>query len=161
MDARSPSRIYFDRLVTPRRSLTRTGVILLMVPFAVVNLAFGVLMYLEGAVVVPVFLGLDVAGLGLALWLNFREGRRGERVRVSAEEISVARVDPPRSTEVWRSATAFTHVELHDPGRHASRLSLSTRGQELVLGARLSPVERETFARDLEAAVQAARAERW
>jgi uncharacterized membrane protein len=52
-------------------------------------------------------------------------------------------------------------VEVKDPGKHASRLSLATRGQELVLGARLSPVEREVFARDLEAAVKAARAERW
>lgn len=161
MGAASPSRLYLDRVVTPKRSLSRMGVILLMVPFAVVNVLFGALMYVKGATVVPVFLGLDVAALGLALWLNFREGRRGERVTVSAEEIAVARVDPPKSKEVWRSATAFTRVEFKDPGRHASRLSLATRGQELTLGARLSPVEREAFARDLEAAVKAARAERW
>ncbi|NEX93349.1 DUF2244 domain-containing protein [Caulobacter sp. 17J65-9] len=161
MEAVSPHRLYFDRLVTPKRSLSRLGVILLMVPFAVVNVFFGALMYAKGAVVVPVFLGLDVAGLALALWMNFREGKRGERVVVSADEISVAKVDPPRSREVWRSSTAFTRVELKDPGKHASRLSLATRGQELVLGARLSPVEREAFAHDLEAAVKAARSERW
>lgn len=154
-------RLYLDAELRPRRSLSKRGVVLLMVPLVFVNLVFATFFLVLGAHLVPPFLGLDVMAMGLALWLSFRAARRVERVSVTADEIRVTRAQGQRLRTVWRSPTAFTRVEVDQPGRHAGRLGLSSKGERLTLAAALAPAERERFAHELEAAVAAARAERW
>jgi uncharacterized membrane protein len=157
----SPPPLFLDAAIRPRRSLSRRGVMLLMIPFVLVNLIFATFFLVIGGAFVPPFLGLDVLGLGLALWFNFRSARRIERVRVSAEEIAVTRERGDRIERVWASAPVFTRVELSHPGRHASRLRLQSKGKGVVLAASLSPEEREKFAAELRNALEAARAARW
>jgi uncharacterized membrane protein len=162
MDAASaPPRLYMDAALQPRRSLSKRGVILLMAPFVAVNLVFAVFFLVVGAALIPPFLGLDVLALGLALLASFRSARTVERVRVSADEIRVTREHGGSVRTLWTSATAFTRVDLEQPGRHAVRLRLSSKGAGVTLARALSPEERERFAGELEAAVRAARAERW
>ncbi|HYF23701.1 MAG TPA: DUF2244 domain-containing protein [Caulobacteraceae bacterium] len=161
MDAAPAPRLYMDRLVRPTRSLSRQGVILLLAPFAFVNLAFGVMWHIAGAALVPVFLGLDVLLLSLALWANFQAAKSGERVRVSADEISVAWETPRSRRTLWTSATAFTRVDLLDAEKHGARVRLSSKGATATVAAALSPRERAAFARALQEAVRDARAERW
>jgi uncharacterized membrane protein len=158
----APNRhVYLDAAIRARRSLSRKGVMLIMIPVALVNLLFAAFFTLIGGAFVPPFLGLDVIGLAIAFWFSFRKAARIERVRVTADEISVTREDDDHRTLVWTSAPAFTRVDLDHPGRHASRLRLSSKGKGLTLAAAVSPGEREQFAEALQAAVKAARAERW
>ncbi|MBS0295701.1 MAG: DUF2244 domain-containing protein [Proteobacteria bacterium] len=154
-------RLYLDMTIRARRSLSRKGVMLIMIPVAFVNLVFASFFVLIGGAFVPPFLGLDVIGLAIAFWLSFRATDRAERVRVSADEIKVTRERPGAVDTVWTSAPAFTRVELDHPGRHASRLRLSSKGKGLTLASAVSPGEREQVAQALEDAVRAARAERW
>jgi uncharacterized membrane protein len=160
-DAAGP--LYLDAALQPRRSLSKRGVILLMAPFVFVNLVFGTVVWTLGGALVPPFLFLDVIGVGLGLWVSFRSARRIERVRVSADEIVVTREADGRPSPgpVWRSAPAFTRVEIDHPGRHASRVRLRCKGRGLELGAGLAPGERARFAETLQAALAAARSERW
>src|SRR3569833_3952322 len=154
-------RLYMDTVIRARRSLSRKGVMLIMIPVALVNLLFASFFVLIGGAFVPPFLGLDVIGLAIAFWLSFRATDRIERVRVSADEIRVTRERNGVVDMLWISAPAFTRVELAHPGRHASRLRLWSKGAGLTLASAVSPAEREQFAEALERAVPAARAERW
>ncbi|HEY3814391.1 MAG TPA: DUF2244 domain-containing protein [Caulobacteraceae bacterium] len=154
-------RLYLDAALRPRRSMSPRAVVLLMAPVLAVNVIFAVVFTLMGGAFVPPFLGLDVLGLGLAFWLNFRAARRIERIRVTADAIEVTRETPKQTRRVWRSAPVFTRIELSHPGRHASRLRLFCKGKGVTLGAALAPAEREAFAERLKSAVSAAKAERW
>jgi uncharacterized membrane protein len=157
----STAPVYLDAAIQPRRSLSKRGVVLLMVPLVLVNLIFAAFFLAIGGAFVPPFLGLDVIGVAIALWVSFRQARRIERVRVAADEIAVTREADGRVERVWASAPVFTRVELTHPGRHASRLRLASKGKGVTLASALSPQEREAFAEQLNGALAAARAARW
>lgn len=159
MDA--PARLYLDAELAPTRSLSRGGFAWLVIIFGTFNLALATLFKIAGAPFVPIFLGLDVLGLVLAFQLSYRSARQTERVSVTADEIRVTRRTPRSSRTIWTSATAFTRVELEHPDAHEARVRLFSKGRDLTLAAALSPRERAAFARELQAAVSAARAERW
>jgi uncharacterized membrane protein len=157
----APARLYLDAALAPRRSLSRRGFAILVIVFGAFSLALAGMFKIAGAPFVPIFLGLDALGLFIAFHLSYRGARQVERVRVSADEITVSRETPRSRRTVWTSATAFTRVELVEPDDHGARVSLHSKGRGLTLAAALSPKERVDFARELEAAVAAARAERW
>lgn len=154
------AELYMDTEIRPRRSLTRAGVMAIMIPVAAVNVLFAAFFLLIGGAFVPPFLGLDVIALALAFWLSFRSAAGCERVRISADKVRVTREDDHQRQLVWDTPTAFTRVEMDHPGRHASRLRLSCSGRNLVLAAGLSPAEREQLKVDLETAIRRARAAR-
>jgi uncharacterized membrane protein len=162
MDARTPSPpFHLDVELRPHRSLSPRGALLLLVPLAAVNLGFAAFFLVLGAPIVPPFLGLDVAAVALALWLSFRSARSVEQVRVTADILQVARGRSGRTRTVWTSPTLFTRVDILEPGKHAVRVRLSCKGRQLDVGNAMSPVEREAFGQDLQAALRSARGERW
>jgi len=112
-----------------------------------------------GAVVVPLFLGLDLAAVTAAFLISNAAARRVERVRVTARAIQVSHETPRSRRVVWESPTAFTRVAVQTEDDEV-RLSLALSGRELALAQALSPSERAAFAEALRAAVQQARAER-
>lgn len=162
MDAITPApKLHLDAELRPHRSLSTRGAALLLIPIAFVNLVFAVFFFVLRAPFVPPFLGLDVLAMCFALGASFRAARAVERVRVSADEITVLRERGGRAWSVWASPTAFTRVDVLEPGRHAVCVRLACRGQEIALGSALGPMQREAFGRELEAAVRSARGERW
>src|SRR5689334_5978795 len=113
MDARTlPPRLHLDAELRPHRSLSLRGALLILLPLVLVNLIFAAFFFALGAPIVPPFLGLDVLALGCALALSFRSAKAVERVRVTADEISVVRQFGLRAGTVWASPTLFTRVEL-------------------------------------------------
>ena len=162
MDARTPPpRLHLDAELRPHRSLSAKGAMLLLIPLVFVNLVFAAFFLALGAPIVPPFLGVDVLALAFALAASYRSGKAVERVRVTADEISVVREFGLRAGTVWTSPTLFTRVEGQEPGRHAVRVRLICKGREIALATALSPGERDAFGRELEAAVKAALGERW
>jgi len=125
------------------------------------NLMVAVFLLVLGAPPVLPFLGLDVLALWLALRASNRALSRSERVRVTAEAITVSREDAKGAKVVWSSPTAFTRVDLDQPGEHESRVRLFMSRRRLTLARALSPDERVAFAHALERAIKSARAERW
>ena len=154
--------LYMDARLAPTRSLSKRGFAWLFGLVIAANLAMGVFVIALHAFPVPIFLGIDVLGV----WLAFRASYRGaagqaERVQVSADEVRVTHEIGRYARTVWTSPTAFTRVEVGSPGEHETSVSLWLSGRSLVLARALSPIERADFARALEKAIKAARAERY
>ncbi|HLI67764.1 MAG TPA: DUF2244 domain-containing protein [Caulobacteraceae bacterium] len=152
--------LYMDAVITPNRSLPIRGFLVLIGVIVLANLLVAAFLIAIGAFPVPLFLGLDVLGVLIAFRASYRSGRLAERVRVSAEEVSVAYEGAGRSRTVWRSPTAFTAVAIERPGEHETRVRLRLSNQRLTVARALSPKERSAFADALERAILSARAER-
>ena len=72
-----PQPELFSALLTPHRSLNRTGFLALMIFVSLVSFAAGLAFLLMGAWPVFGFFGLDVIASSFVLWLFvFSEGRR-------------------------------------------------------------------------------------
>ena len=144
----------FDAVLTPHRSLTPLGLRVLVGAFGLVCTAFGVGFWLLGAWPVAGFFGLDVALLYGALKLSFFSARRTERLRLTAEDLTLRRVDPWGKMEDVRFAPPhWLRVEIDDPPRHESQLRLTSHGRAVTVGGFLMPTERVALARALRAAL--------
>ena len=157
----APQRYYLDAEIAPSRSMSKRGMAIVIGAVAVTNLVTSALFLSMGATLVPIFLGVDVLAIAVAFLVVSRSGKRRERVRVTADELSVSFDLGRGETVVWRSAPAFTRVDVEAPGKHESRVRLSSKGRGYVVAADLSPKERLAFARALQTALADARAERW
>jgi uncharacterized membrane protein len=141
--------------------MSRQGLYVVLGVMVVFNLMVAVFLLVLGAPPVLPFLGIDVLAVGLALRASFRAAERSERVRVTAEAVTVSREDEKGARVVWTSPTAFTRVGVDQPGEHEARVRLMMSRRRLTLGRALSPPERMEFAKALERAILDARAERY
>ncbi len=157
MTTPTPNGFYMDAVITPNRSLGSAGRKAVMIALCVGSSFIAIFLFALGAWPAPFFLGLDV----LAIWWAFRvvdrRAERPERVRVSAEAVTVAREEKT----VWTSPTAFTGVRVERAGENDVRVRLALSARRLTVGAQLSPEERETFAEALRQAIREARSERY
>ena len=157
MDA---GRLYLDAVIAPNRSLPRQGLLILMGVLVVLNLVVGTGFVLIGAWPAPIFLCLDVLGVGLAFWVSNRRARALQRVQVTADHVRVLREDGARVQTLWSSPTAFTRVGIEETGRHGAQVRLMLSGKRLTIGQVLGPLEREGLAKSIDQAIRSARAER-
>jgi uncharacterized membrane protein len=160
MDAPA-ARLHLDAVIAPTRSLPRKGLFILLGLVLVVNLAVGTGFVLMGAAPVPIFLGLDVLGIGLAFWASNRQAKTRERVLVTAEQVTVLHEGRHGARTVWSSPTAFTRVQLDETGRYGAEVRLTLSGKRLTIGRVLGPKERAGLAETIDDAIRAARAERY
>lgn len=152
--------LYMDAVITPNRSLSGRGFVILISIVTLLNCLSAALFVAMGAHLVLVFVGLDVVAVAVAFLISFRAAERVERVQVTARDVRVVRETANSSEVVWESPTAFTRVEtaVEDEQVVAVRLTLS--GREAPVAAALSPPERAEFARALQMAIAVARRER-
>ncbi len=160
MDAPAAARLHLDAVIAPTRSLQRKGLFILMGVVIAINLMVGTIFVMMGAAPVPIFLGLDVLGIGLAFWVSNRRARASERVQVTADHVKVLREGRAGVHTVWASPTAFTRVRLEDTGRYGKEVRLMLSGKRLTIGQMLGPREREGLAEAIYQAIRSARAER-
>lgn len=154
-DASGPS--LFDAVLSPNRSLRSSGFAVVMGIVVTVNVVLGGVFLSIGAWPVLAFCGLDIFIVWLAFKLNYRQGRLRERVRVTAEEMLVARVLPSGHETRWRLQPYWTRVAIDRPIGHESQVRVTSKGETLILGAFLSPQERGRFAEALAGALGRAR----
>jgi uncharacterized membrane protein len=152
--------LYMDAVISPNRSLSATGLHVLLGVVIAFNLMIAIFLLVLGAPPVLPFLGLDVLAIWLALRASFRAAERRERVRVTAEAVTVSREDEKGARVIWTSPTAFTGVDVDQPGEHEARVRLRIYRKRLTLARALSPPERVEFADALRQAIRDARAER-
>jgi uncharacterized membrane protein len=156
-----PPRLHMDAVLTPHRSLTRMGLYVVVGVLAAFNILVAILFLAIGAQPVPIFLGLDFLAVLLAFQLSYRQARRREVVRVSADEVTVLHEIGARRRTVWRSPTAFTRVQVDAPGEPDTRVVLRLSGKSLIVAGHVSGQERIDFAEALQAAIRSARSERY
>jgi uncharacterized membrane protein len=149
--------VHFDAVLYPSRSLPRRGFRVLMAAAVAVGGTVGGAFYLVGAWPVTGFFGLDLLLLYLAFRWNYRDGRLTEFVRLDADGLTVRRVRPDGRVRTWRFEPYWVRVDLDGPTRHDSRLTLSSHGRSLTIGAFLTADERLEVAQALRAALAAYR----
>src|ERR1700740_2061685 len=81
----------FSALLTPHRSLNRTGFFVLMAFLSVVSFAAGVVFLMLGAWPVFGFFGLDVIAVYWAFKVNFRSARAREEILVTSTQLRLRR----------------------------------------------------------------------
>jgi uncharacterized membrane protein len=147
----------FRAVLTPYRSLSPAGFLLLMCAVGLVSFVMGVVLLALGAWPVFGFLGLDVLLIYLAFRLNYRAGRQYETVELTRDILTLTRVHPSGRRERFQFNPYWVRVQLHE-GRHGrADLCLASRGSNLSIGRFLTDGEKREFAEALTGALLVAR----
>ena len=154
------SPAYLDEVIRPNRSLTKTGLFVVLGVLAAFNLLIGGLMLILHAYPVPIFLGFDMLGVTIAFRIYNRRALWGERVRVDADRVTVSHEGGALVKQVWSSPTAFTRVTLETEGLRSPEVTLHLSGRSTPVALNLGEAERERFAETLRRAISDARGER-
>jgi uncharacterized membrane protein len=153
-----PEPELFSALLTPHRSLNRTGFLVLMVFLSVVSFAAGLAFLLMGAWPVLGFFGLDVLAIYWAFRINFLRGRASEEISMTPSELRVRRVSHRGHVVEWVLNPVWVQL---DQKIHAEfgieKLYLVSKGRRVSIASFLGPDEKASFAKALLAALQAAR----
>jgi uncharacterized membrane protein len=148
----------FSAIITPYRSLSGTGFVIVMVLFGAVSFAAGVFFLTLGAWPVMGFLGLDVALLYAAFRLNYREATAYEEVRVTPSELTMRQVSRRGQVREWTLNPVWARLDRETHEEFGlQRLFLVSHGKRLSIASFLGPREKESFADALAAALGAAR----
>ena len=148
----------FSALLTPHRSLNRTGFLVVMGAISVASFAAGIACLMIGAWPVLGFLGLDVLAIYVAFKINYRSARAYEEILVTPSELRLRRVS--HRGHVMEFAFNPLWVQLDqviDEEFGVERLFLVSKGRRVALANFLGPDEKASFAKALLAALAAAR----
>jgi uncharacterized membrane protein len=148
----------FSAIITPHRSLSAKGFVVVMTLIGAMSFAGGMFFFLLGAWPVVGFLGLDVALVYWAFRANYRAAAAFEEVTVTPSELRLRRVSHRGEVAEWTLNPVWTQL---DRERHEEfgllKLFLVSRGRRLSVAGFLSPKEKESFATALSAALGEAR----
>jgi uncharacterized membrane protein len=157
-DPQAAEPTLFSALLTPHRSLNRTGFLVLMAFLSLISFAAGIAFLLMGAWPVFGFFGLDVLAIYWAFRINFRRARACEEILVTASELRVRRVSHRGHVAEWVLNPLWVQI---DQKAHEEfgieKLYLVSRGRRLAIASFLGPDEKASFVKALSAALQAAR----
>jgi uncharacterized membrane protein len=148
----------FSALLTPHRSLNRTGFLVVMAFVSVVSFAAGLAFLLMGAWPVLGFFGLDLLAIYWAFRINFRHARASEEILVTPSELRVRRISHRGHVmefvlnPLWVQLNRETHAEYG-----IEKLYLVSKGRHIAIAGFLGPDEKASFAKALTEALQAAR----
>ena len=148
----------FSALLTPHRSLNRTGFLVVMAFVTTVSFAAGLAFLLMGAWPVVGIFGLDVLAIYWAFRVNFRRAKASEEIWVTPSELRVRRISHRGHVvefvlnPLWVRLDQVSHAEYG-----IEKLYLVSRGRSVSIGSFLGPDEKASFAKALTAALQAAK----
>ena len=148
----------FSAVITPHRSLGRTGFLILMAAFGLISFIAGMVFLIAGAWPVFGFFGLDVLAIYWAFRVNFRRARATEEISMTPSELRVRRVSHRGHVAEWVLNPLWVRL---DQKIHAEfgieKLYLVSKGRRISIASFLGPDEKASFAKALTEALQAAR----
>jgi uncharacterized membrane protein len=148
----------FAARLTPHRSLSRAGFVLVMAVLGTVSFAAGTMFLLIGAWPVFGFFGLDVLLVYWAFRANYRAAAAYEEVVVTPSELRVRKVSHRGQVAEWALNPLWARLDYEiDEEFGLQRLYLVSRGRKLPIAAFLPPQEKESFAAALAAAIAEAK----
>jgi uncharacterized membrane protein len=157
-DIEIAERKLFSAVLTPHRSLNRTGFLVLMGFLTVVSFAAGIAFLLMGAWPVLGFFGLDVLAIYWAFRVNFHRAQAMEEITITPSELRVRRVSHRGHVAEWVLNPLWVRL---DQKTHAEfgieKLYLVSRGRRVSVASFLGADEKASFAKALTAALHAAR----
>ena len=150
---------FFRALLTPHRSLGRTGFAILMGALLFGWLVTGAFFLSRGAWPVFGFLGLDVIAVYIAFRANYRAARARDEVSVSRTSLDIRKTAPSGKSEAHRFNPFWARFAV---ARHAeigiTRMAVEAQGQNVPIGGFLNPDDRESFATAFSRALATAKA---
>ena len=147
----------FRAVLTPHRSLSPRGFLILMSFVGVVSFIAGVNFLMMGAWPVMGFFGLDALAIYIAFKLNYRAGRLVETVEITTSDLTVTRTRPNGRSEQFALNPYWAHVHLAQRPDGANALYLRSHGKAHAIGAFLNDDERRDLAAALGEALAAVR----
>ncbi|MGY3472233.1 DUF2244 domain-containing protein [Bradyrhizobium ottawaense] len=148
----------FSALLTPHRSLNRTGFLAVMLFLSVVSFVTGLAFLMMGAWPVFGFFGLDVLVIWWAFKANFRAARASEEIVVTPSELRVRRVSHRGQVSEWTFNPLWVRLDQEvDEEYGIEHLYLISRGRRLLIAGFLGPEEKASFYNALVGALSAAR----
>jgi uncharacterized membrane protein len=149
---------FFRALLTPHRSLGRTGFAVLMGALLFGWLVSGAVFLSRGAWPVFGFLGLDVLLVYICFRLNYRAARAREEVSISRTSLDIRKVAPSGRSEAhrfnpfWAKFSVARHDMIGITG-----MAVEGEGRSVPIGGFLNPDDRESFARAFSHALATAK----
>jgi uncharacterized membrane protein len=144
----------FSAVVTPHRSLSRAGFVIVMAVIGGISFVAGMAFLLLGAWPVFGFFGLDVLLVYWAFRANYRAAAAFEEVTVTASELRVRQVSHRGKASEWSFNPLWVRLEREGHEEFGlERLFLVSRGRRLPIASLLGPKEKESFAAALGAAI--------
>ncbi|MBR0844486.1 DUF2244 domain-containing protein [Bradyrhizobium liaoningense] len=148
----------FSALLTPHRSLNRTGFLAVMLFLSVVSFVTGLAFLMMGAWPVFGFFGLDVLVIWWAFKANFRSARATEEIVVTPSELRVRRVGHRGQVSEWVFNPLWVRLDQEvDEDYGIEHLYLISRGRQIQIAGFLGPEEKASFYKALVEALNAAR----
>ncbi|MDX8465096.1 DUF2244 domain-containing protein [Mesorhizobium sp. VK23B] len=150
---------FFHALLTPHRSLGRTGFLILMGALMFGWAVTGAIFLAHGAWPVFGFFGLDVAAVYIAFRVNYRAARAREEISVSRTSLDIRKTAPSGRFEDHRFNPFWTRFSI---ARHAeigiTKMAVEAQGRSVSIGSFLDPDSRESFATAFSRALATAKA---
>jgi uncharacterized membrane protein len=144
----------FSAVLTPYRSLSRSGFLALMTILGSVSLVIGLVFYLAGAWPVLGFCGLDVLLIYWAFKVNYRRANAYEQVTVTSSELTVRQVSHRGSVREWTLNPVWVRLDRVVHSEFGiERLFVVSHGRRFPIAGFLGPREKESFAVALAAAL--------
>jgi uncharacterized membrane protein len=135
-DPRPREPALFAARLTPHRSLSRSGFVLVMAVLSVVSFAAGTVFLLMGAWPVFGFFGLDVLLVYWAFRANYRAAAAYEEVVVTSSELRVRKVSHRGQVSEWSLNPLWAKLDYEiDEEFGLQRLYLVSRGRKLPAAA--------------------------
>ncbi|MFZ0840739.1 MAG: DUF2244 domain-containing protein [Xanthobacteraceae bacterium] len=148
----------FSAILTPHRSLTASGFLIVMIAIGGLSFAAGVTFLLLGAWPVFGFFGLDVLLVYLAFRINYRTATAFEEVSVTTSELKVRKVTHRGQITEWTLNPVWVRLDRETHEEFGlQQLFLVSRGRRLPIATFLSPGEKASFATALAAAINTAK----
>ena len=144
------AELQFRAILTPHRSLTPAGFVILMSALSGISFVTGIVFLTMGAWPVTGFFGLDVLLVYAAFKLSYRSGRLCEIVELTPSQFTLTRVHPSGRREQFACNPYWARVNLQEGPDGRTDLKIMSQGRELAMGRFLTEAERQDFARVLK-----------
>lgn len=147
----------FNAILTPHRSLSPFGFVVLMSLVSIVSFSVGFFFLMLGAWPVFGFFGLDVFLIYYAFKLNYRDGLAYEKVELTHGLLRLTKVDSAGQRKSFDFNPYWVRVGLREEHDGRTIMWLASHGREMVFGHFLTDDERREFVEALKSALMAAR----
>ena len=147
----------FRATLTPHRSLSAQGFLIVMAAVGIVSFVAGMAFLLIGAWPVFGFFGLDVALVYFAFRANYRAARQFETVEVTPDLVTLTHVDAKGRTIAHTFNPYWVRVEIEEWKDGRAFLKLAEKGRQTLFGSFLLDEEKHELAAAIRAALVTAR----
>ena len=149
----------FHAILTPHRSLGRQGFLLLMGSLATTWLVTGLFFLAQGAWPIFGYFGLDVLAIYVAFKLNYRAARQHEEVRLTRQELMIAKVTAKGDRSETRFNPFWTRFDIaRHPLIGVTDMVVASRRKFVRIGDFLNPEDKTSFAEAFQRALATVRA---